>query len=64
MKVAQLSATIPDLLPEEYARKLAELQSNAPYVMGVCQKKNESRAWENWQDIFYLLIKRQVSPHH
>ena len=26
MKVAQLSATIPDLLPEEYARKLAELQ--------------------------------------
>ena len=30
MKVAQLSATIPDLLPEEYSRELMHLQSNAP----------------------------------
>ena len=30
MKVAQLSATIPDLLPNEYARELMHLQSNAP----------------------------------
>ena len=30
MKVAQLSATIPDLLPEEYAKELMHLQSNAP----------------------------------
>ena len=30
MKVAQLSATIPDLLPPEYAHELAHLQSNAP----------------------------------
>ena len=30
MKVAQLSATIPDLLPSEYATELTHLQSNAP----------------------------------
>ena len=30
MKVAQLSATIPDLLPPEYAQELTHLQSNAP----------------------------------
>ncbi len=30
MKVAQLTATIPDILPSEYAKELAELQSNAP----------------------------------
>jgi predicted unusual protein kinase regulating ubiquinone biosynthesis (AarF/ABC1/UbiB family) len=30
MKVAQLLATIPDAVPEEYARELRQLQSNAP----------------------------------
>lgn len=30
MKAAQILATIPDALPEDYARELAELQSNAP----------------------------------
>jgi predicted unusual protein kinase regulating ubiquinone biosynthesis (AarF/ABC1/UbiB family) len=30
MKVAQLMATIPDLLPPEYAAELAKLQSDAP----------------------------------
>jgi len=30
MKVAQMLATIPDALPADYARALAELQSNAP----------------------------------
>jgi predicted unusual protein kinase regulating ubiquinone biosynthesis (AarF/ABC1/UbiB family) len=30
MKVAQLLATIPDALPEEYVRELLQLQSNAP----------------------------------
>ena len=30
MKVAQLLATIPDALPPEYARELAQLQANAP----------------------------------
>ncbi len=30
MKVAQMMATIPDALPEEFASQLAELQTNAP----------------------------------
>jgi len=30
MKVAQMFATVPDLLPPEFAAELAELQSNAP----------------------------------
>ncbi len=30
MKVAQLMATIPDALPEEYVSELAQLQTNAP----------------------------------
>ncbi|MFI4976174.1 MAG: ABC1 kinase family protein [Caulobacterales bacterium] len=30
MKVAQMVATIPDLLPPEFAEELAELQTNAP----------------------------------
>jgi predicted unusual protein kinase regulating ubiquinone biosynthesis (AarF/ABC1/UbiB family) len=30
MKVAQLLATIPDALPDEYVRELVELQANAP----------------------------------
>ncbi len=30
MKVAQMLATIPDALPEEFASQLAELQTNAP----------------------------------
>ena len=58
MKVAQLSATIPDLLPEEYARKLAELQSNAPPMSWVFVKRRmKAELGENWQDIFLSFDK-------
>ena len=58
MKVAQLSATIPDLLPEEYARKLAELQSNAPPMSWVFVKRRmKAELGENWQDIFLSFNK-------
>ncbi len=30
MKVGQILATVPDLIPEEYSRELKQLQSNAP----------------------------------
>src|SRR5215470_7151028 len=30
MKVAQLMATIPDAMPEEYVSELTQLQANAP----------------------------------
>ena len=42
MKVAQLSATIPDLLPPEYAAELTHLQSNAPPMGWLFVKKNGS----------------------
>ena len=58
MKVAQLSATIPDLLPEEYARKLAELQSNAPPMSWVFVKRRmKAELGENWEDHFLSFDK-------
>jgi predicted unusual protein kinase regulating ubiquinone biosynthesis (AarF/ABC1/UbiB family) len=58
MKVAQLSATIPDLLPEEYARKLAELQSNAPPMSWVFVKRRmKAELGENWEDYFLYFDK-------
>ena len=53
MKVAQLSATIPDLLPPEYAKELMHLQSNAP-PMGWLFVKRRMAAELNlkWQDSF------------
>ncbi len=53
MKVAQLSATIPDLLPEEYARKLAELQSNAPPMSWVFVKRRmKAELGDDWEKNF------------
>jgi predicted unusual protein kinase regulating ubiquinone biosynthesis (AarF/ABC1/UbiB family) len=61
MKVAQLSATIPDLLPEEYVRKLAELQSNAPPMSWVFVKRRmKAELGENWEDQF-LSFDREAS---
>jgi len=61
MKVAQLSATIPDLLPEEYARKLAELQSNAPPMSWVFVKRRmKAELGESWEDQF-LSFDREAS---
>ena len=55
MKVAQLSATIPDLLPEEYARKLAELQSNAPPMSWVFVKRRmKAGAWRELGRLFFI----------
>ena len=58
MKVAQLSATIPDLLPEEYARKLAELQSNAPPMSWVFVKRRmKAELGDNWENNFSFFDK-------
>lgn len=53
MKVAQILATIPDAVPQEYALELAELQSNAP-AMGWLFVKRRMRAelGQNWQQRF------------
>jgi predicted unusual protein kinase regulating ubiquinone biosynthesis (AarF/ABC1/UbiB family) len=53
MKVAQILATVPDILPEEYALQLAELQSNAP-VMGwfFVKRRMEAELGSQWRSCF------------
>jgi len=53
MKVAQLLSTIPDALPEEYARELAQLQSNAP-AMGwpFVRRRMSTELGPDWQSRF------------
>ncbi len=53
MKVAQLLATIPDALPQEYARELATLQANAP-PMGwpFVKRRMASELGPNWEQRF------------
>jgi predicted unusual protein kinase regulating ubiquinone biosynthesis (AarF/ABC1/UbiB family) len=53
MKVAQLSATIPDLLPPEYVEELMHLQSNAPPMGWLFVKRRMSTELNlKWQDNF------------
>lgn len=53
MKVAQLLATVPDMLPQEYARELTELQANAP-SMGwpFVKRRMTSELGPDWQGRF------------
>ncbi|MEL6372551.1 MAG: AarF/ABC1/UbiB kinase family protein [Pseudomonadota bacterium] len=53
MKVAQLLSTIPEALPKEYARELAQLQNQAP-AMGPAFVKRRMKAelGAGWQDRF------------
>jgi predicted unusual protein kinase regulating ubiquinone biosynthesis (AarF/ABC1/UbiB family) len=53
MKVAQFLATIPDALPEEYARELATLQSNAPPMgWAFVNRRMGTELGANWQSNF------------
>ena len=61
MKEAQLSATIPDLLPEEYARKLAELQSNAPPMSWVFVKRRMKAELGNDWEKHFLQFDKEAS---
>ena len=53
MKVAQFLSTVPDALPEEYARELATLQSNAP-AMGwaFVKRRMTAELGPDWQSRF------------
>jgi predicted unusual protein kinase regulating ubiquinone biosynthesis (AarF/ABC1/UbiB family) len=53
MKVAQLLATIPDLLPEAYAEEFRKLQAHAP-PMGwpFVQRRMRAELGENWETKF------------
>jgi predicted unusual protein kinase regulating ubiquinone biosynthesis (AarF/ABC1/UbiB family) len=53
MKVAQMVATVPDLLPPEFAAELAELQQNAP-AMGPAfvRRRMAAELGPEWQGCF------------
>jgi predicted unusual protein kinase regulating ubiquinone biosynthesis (AarF/ABC1/UbiB family) len=53
MKVAQLMATIPDLLPAEYATELAKLQSEAPPMgWAFIKRRMAAELGPDWQKKF------------
>src|SRR6201998_1280504 len=53
MKVAQLMATIPDLLPPEYAAELAKLQSDAPPMgWAFVKRRMQAELGAGWQARF------------
>src|ERR1700691_5042870 len=59
MKVAQLMATIPDLLPPEYAAELAKLQSEAPPMgWAFVKRRMQAELGADWQQ------KSARSEHH
>ena len=50
MKVAQMVATVPDLLPPEFAAELAELQTNAPPMgPGFVRRRMAAELGPDWQ---------------
>jgi predicted unusual protein kinase regulating ubiquinone biosynthesis (AarF/ABC1/UbiB family) len=53
MKIAQMLATIPDVLPPEYAEELAQLQANAP-AMGwsFVNRRMKAELGADWQSRF------------
>ncbi len=53
MKVAQIMATIPEALPQEYVQELTQLQSNAP-AMGwsFVKRRMRSELGADWQSKF------------
>ena len=53
MKIAQILATVPDMLPPEYAEAFLELQSNAP-PMGwpFVRRRMQAELGPNWQSQF------------
>ncbi|HWA63384.1 MAG TPA: AarF/UbiB family protein [Caulobacteraceae bacterium] len=53
MKVAQMFATVPDLLPPEFAAELAELQTNAPPMTGAfVRRRMAAELGPDWQGKF------------
>ncbi len=53
MKVAQLMATIPDLLPPEYVEELQKLQSEAPPMgWAFVKRRMTAELGSGWQERF------------
>ncbi len=53
MKVAQILATVPDVLPEEYTAELAKLQANAPSMgWAFVKRRMTGELGPDWQSKF------------
>lgn len=53
MKVAQIMATVPDMLPEEYTRELIHLQTNAPSMgWAFVRRRMATELGGDWQRRF------------
>ncbi|MEK9724289.1 MAG: AarF/ABC1/UbiB kinase family protein [Rhodospirillaceae bacterium] len=53
MKVAQIMATVPDMLPEEYMARFAELQTNAPSMgWSFVKRRMRTELGADWQSRF------------
>ncbi|MFN7634607.1 MAG: ABC1 kinase family protein [Acetobacteraceae bacterium] len=53
MKVAQFLSTVPDALPEEYAKELAQLQANAPPMgWAFVKRRMATELGPDWQGRF------------
>ncbi|HEX7390753.1 MAG TPA: AarF/UbiB family protein, partial [Acidiphilium sp.] len=53
MKVAQILSTVPEALPEEYARELAQLQANAPSMGWVfVRRRMAAELGPDWESRF------------
>ncbi len=62
MKVAQFLSTVPDALPPEYAKQLAELQSNAP-PMGwpFVRRRMSGELGADWEGKFKSFTREAVA---
>ncbi len=62
MKVAQLMATVPDLLPPEYATELAKLQSEAPPMgWAFVKRRMTAELGPDWQSKFQSFEHRPAA---
>ncbi|MBL8668301.1 MAG: AarF/ABC1/UbiB kinase family protein [Rhodospirillales bacterium] len=53
MKVAQILSTVPDMLPEEYTKQLAQLQHNAPSMgWAFVRRRMQAELGPGWQSRF------------
>ena len=62
MKVAQILSTIPDALPPEYAKELAELQANAPPMnYAFVRRRMAGELGPDWQSRFRTFGKESAA---
>jgi predicted unusual protein kinase regulating ubiquinone biosynthesis (AarF/ABC1/UbiB family) len=58
MKVAQMFATVPDLLPPEFAAELAQLQTNAPAMgPGFVRRRMAAELGPDWRTRFAEFVE-------